>query len=80
MTAAGLVSGLMAGTGVDPALMVIAIGSGSLIASHVNDAGFWMIKEYFDLTVKETLATWTVLETVVSVSGLGGVMIINLFV
>ena len=60
--------------------MVIAIGSGSLIASHVNDAGFWMIKEYFDLTVKETLATWTVLETVVSVSGLGGVMIINLFV
>ncbi|CAM2817140.1 gluconate:H+ symporter [Dellaglioa algida] len=80
LTAAGLVSGLMAGTGVDPALMVIAIGSGSLIASHVNDAGFWMIKEYFDLTVKETLATWTVLETVVSVSGLGGVMIINLFV
>ncbi|MHC9532740.1 gluconate:H+ symporter [Dellaglioa sp. BT-FLS60] len=80
LTAAGLVSGLMSGTGVDPALMVIAIGSGSLIASHVNDAGFWMIKEYFDLTVKETLATWTVLETVVSVSGLAGVMIINLFV
>ncbi|WP_409022466.1 gluconate:H+ symporter [Dellaglioa sp. P0083] len=80
LTAAGLVSGLIAGSGVDPALMVIAIGSGSLIASHVNDAGFWMIKEYFDLTVKETLATWTVLETVVSVSGLGGVMLINLFV
>lgn len=57
LTAAGLVLPLMQSAGVNPALMVLSIGAGSLAASHVNDAGFWMFKEYFDLSVKETLAT-----------------------
>ena len=53
-------------------MLVVSIGAGSLIASHVNDGGFWLVKEYLNLTVPETLATWTVLETVVSVTGLVG--------
>lgn len=77
LTAAGIVAPLMAQAGVDPALMVIAIGSGSLAASHVNDAGFWMFREYFDLTVKQTLSIWTVLETIISVVGIIGVMLLN---
>ncbi|WP_412524037.1 hypothetical protein [Brenneria populi] len=55
---------------VDPALMVLATGAGSVIACHVNDAGFWMIKESFGLSMKETFGTWTVLTTVLTVSGL----------
>ncbi|MBO0993731.1 hypothetical protein IPU53_11975 [Bacillus sp. SD088] len=77
---AGLVIPLMQGTGVDPALMVLATGAGSLIASHVNDAGFWMFKEFFGLNLKETFATWTSLESIISVVGLVGVLVINLFV
>lgn len=80
LTAAGLVEPLMRGAGANPALMVLAIGAGSLAASHVNDAGFWMFKEYFDLSVKETLQTWTVLETLVSVVGLIGVLILGMIV
>jgi len=57
--------------------MVLAIGSRSLMLSHVNDTGFWMFKEYFNLTVKETLSTWTVMETLVGVMGLLGVLAIN---
>jgi len=60
--------------------MVLAIGSGSLICSHLNDGGFWLFKEYFNLTIKETLQTWTVMETIVSVVGLIGVLILNQFV
>lgn len=60
--------------------MVLSIGTGSLAASHVNDAGFWMFKEYFDLSVKETLATWTVLETLISIVGLIGVLLLSLVV
>lgn len=80
LTAASLVEPLMAAGGVNPALMVLAIGAGSLAASHVNDAGFWMFKEYFDLTVKETLQTWTVLETLIAVFGLVGVLLLSLVV
>lgn len=79
LTAAGLVLPLMHSAGIDPALMVLAVGAGSLAASHVNDAGFWMFKEYFGLTVKETLMTWTVLESLISVVGLAGVLILNVF-
>ncbi|HBF76082.1 MAG TPA: gluconate permease, partial [Lactobacillus sp.] len=79
LTAAGIVAPLMSAAGVDPALMVLAIGAGSLAASHVNDAGFWMFREYFDLTVKQTLSIWTVLETVISVVGICMVMILNMF-
>ncbi|MCD2255477.1 gluconate:H+ symporter [Agrilactobacillus fermenti] len=77
LTAAGLVLPLMQQSGVDPALMVIAIGSGSLALSHVNDAGFWMFREYFDLTIKQTVLTWTVLETLISISGLLGTLILD---
>lgn len=80
LTTAGLVIPLMQGADVDPALMVLATGAGSLIASHVNDAGFWMFKEFFNLNMKETFATWTLLETIISVVGLAGVLILNLFV
>ena len=77
MTAAGIVLPLVSGTAVRPELMVLAIGSGSLMLSHVNDGGFWLFKEYFNLSVKETLRTWTVMETMVGVIGITGVMIMN---
>lgn len=80
LTASGLVLPLMQQAGVNSALMVLAIGAGSLAASHVNDAGFWMFKEYFDLSVKETLLTWTVLETLIAIVGLGGVLLLSLFI
>ena len=80
LTTAGLVIPLMQGSDVNMALMVLATGAGSLIASHVNDTGFWIFKEYFDLTMKETFATWTLLETVISVSGLVFVLILSIFV
>ncbi len=80
LTAAGIALPLVANTGVSPELMVLAIGSGSLMLSHVNDGGFWMFKEYFNLSVKETLSTWTVMETTVGVMGLIGVLIVNMFI
>jgi GntP family gluconate:H+ symporter len=62
----------MAGhAGVRPELLVLATGTGSLILSHVNDPGFWLIQSFFKMELKETLTTWTVLETVLSVAGLG---------
>jgi len=80
LTAVGIVAPLVQSQGVKPELMVLAIGSGSLICSHLNDGGFWLFKEYFNLTIKETLQTWTVMETIVSVVGLIGVLILNQFV
>ena len=80
LTAAGLVQPLMVASNVNPALMVLVIGAGSLAASHVNDAGFWMFKEYFDLNVKQTLLIWTVLETIIAVVGLVMVLLMSLFV
>lgn len=81
LTAAGLVQPMIASSSPNmAALMVLAIGAGSIAASHVNDAGFWMFKEYFDLDVKQTLKTWTVLETIIAVVGLGMVMLISVFV
>ena len=65
---------------VNVALVVLAIGAGSVILSHVNDAGFWMFKEYFGLTVKETFLTWSLLETIISVSGILFILFISLFV
>jgi Gnt-I system high-affinity gluconate transporter len=62
---------------VSPELMVLAIGSGSLIMSHVNDSGFWLFKAYFNLSVQDTLKTWTVMETTVGVMGLLGVLMLN---
>lgn len=80
LTAAGIVLPLVQGTGVSPELMVLAIGSGSLMLSHVNDSGFWLFKEYFNLSVKDTLKSWTVMETTVGVMGLIGVLTINAFI
>jgi Gnt-I system high-affinity gluconate transporter len=64
---------------VSPELMVLSIGSGSLILSHVNDTGFWMFKEYFNLNIRDTFLTWTVMETLVGILGLGGVMVLSSF-
>jgi H+/gluconate symporter-like permease len=65
---------------VDKDLLVVSIGAGSLIASHVNDGGFWLVKEYLNMSVQQTLATWTVLETLVSIGGLAGVLLLARFV
>jgi len=80
LTAAGIVSALVLQGHVNPELMVLSIGAGSLAFSHVNDSGFWMFKEYFNLTVKDTFRSWSVMESLVSFIGLGGVLLINLFV
>jgi Gnt-I system high-affinity gluconate transporter len=77
LTAAGIVLPLVSATDVSPELMVLAIGSGSLMLSHLNDSGFWLFKEYFNLTIKETLSTWTVMETSIGISGLLGVLALN---
>jgi GntP family gluconate:H+ symporter len=77
LTTAGLVIPMLGQTDVNLALVVRA---GSLVASHVNDAGFWMFKEYFGLSMKETFATWTLLETIISVAGLGFILLLSLFV
>lgn len=77
MTTAGIVLPMISATNVNPALMVLATGGGSLIFSHVNDPGFWMFKEYFGLSIGETIKSWSVLETIISVMGLIGVLLIN---
>jgi len=77
ITTAGIVLPIITITHADPALMVLATGAGSVIASHVNDPGFWLFKGYFNLTVGETLRTWTVMETLISIMGLLGVLAIN---
>jgi gluconate:H+ symporter, GntP family len=80
-TAAGIVAPIVAHmSGVNLELLVIATGAGSLFASHVNDAGFWMVKEYLGLSLKETFKTWTVLESILSVVAFAIVLVINAFV
>lgn len=80
-TAAGIVSPIIEHmSGVNLELLVIATGAGSLMFSHVNDAGFWMVKEYLGLTVKETFKTWTVLETLLSFIAFGTVLLFDMFV
>ena len=77
LTAAGIMAPLMAGFHVEPALMVLAIGAGSLMLSHVNDPGFWMFKEYFNISLKDTFKSWSLMETIVSVMGLFGVLVLS---
>lgn len=78
-TAAGIVAPIaLLVPGTSPELLVIATGAGSLVLSHVNDSGFWLIKEYFDMTVPQTLATWTVAETIIGVAGLAFTMIASI--
>ncbi|WP_318635733.1 gluconate:H+ symporter [Limosilactobacillus reuteri] len=83
MTAAGLVVPMthqFGGNSIMATLMVLAIGAGSVFCGHVNDTGFWMIKEYFGLSLKETLLSWTTLTSVLALAGLGAVYAISLFV
>jgi len=78
LTAAGIILPLMNRTHVDPNLMVLSVGAGSLLFSHVNDGGFWLFKEYFNLSIKDTIRSWSLMETIVSVVGLAGVLLLNL--
>ena len=75
--ASAVLAPLASQAGVSPELLVLATGTGSLILSHVNDPGFWMIESFFKLEVKGTLATWSVMETVLSVTGLGTVLLLS---
>ena len=80
ITAAGIVDQLVRDTNTSPSLMVLSIGAGSLMFSHVNDAGFWLFKEYFNLSIKDTIRSWSVMESIVSIIGLLGVLLLNVFV
>jgi Gnt-I system high-affinity gluconate transporter len=81
LTAAGIMSTMVLHDhSINPNLMVLAIGAGSLAFSHVNDGGFWMFKEYFNLSIKDTIKSWSVMESIVSVVGIVGVLILNQFV
>ena len=80
LTAAGIVFPIVSQTGTSPELMVLAIGSGSLMLSHVNDAGFWLFKEYFNLSVADTLKSWTLMETAIGLVGLIGVLILDIWI
>ncbi|MFO7145352.1 gluconate transporter, partial [Arthrospira sp. PCC 8006] len=61
-------------------LLVLSIGAGRSMFSHFNDAGFWLYKEYFNLSVKDTIKSWSLMETLVAVVGLMGVMILDIFI
>jgi Gnt-I system high-affinity gluconate transporter len=78
LTTAGIVLPLATGGMVNKEVLVLAIGAGSLIFSHVNDGGFWLFKEYFNLSVKDTFLTWTVMEVIISVTGLAGILLLNM--
>lgn len=80
LSASGLVMPLVEGSGVNLALLTLATGVGSTFGSHVNDPGFWVVKEYFGLTLKETFGTWTVLTIVQAILGLGFILIVARFV
>ncbi len=77
LTTAGIIAPLVIQTGANPELMVLAIGSGSLMFSHVNDPGFWLFKEYFNLSIKDTLRSWSIMESIVSVVGILGVLVLS---
>jgi GntP family gluconate:H+ symporter len=78
-TAAGIVAPIaVAAPGTSAELLVLATGAGALVLSHVNDSGFWLIKEFFNMTVPQTLKTWTVAETIIGVAGLGFTLLLSL--
>lgn len=80
ITAAGMIAPLMASAHANPQLMVLAVGAGSLMCSHVNDAGFWLFREYFNISIKDTFLSWSVMETIVGIAGLLGVLALDLVV
>ncbi|PST83606.1 gluconate transporter [Pedobacter yulinensis] len=80
LTAAGIILPLIQSGQADPNLMVLSIGAGSLACSHVNDSGFWLFKEYFNLSMRDTFMSWSVMESIVAVAGLAGVLLLNLII
>lgn len=80
LTTAGIILPIMNGVHINPSLMVLSIGSGSLMFSHVNDPGFWMFKEYFNISMKDTFRSWSLMETLVSCTGLVGVLVLEKWV
>lgn len=78
LTAAGIVSPLLIDRAVSPELMVLAVGAGSVFCSHINDTGFWMFKEFFNLSLKETFLSWTIMESLMSILGLMGVLALQI--
>ena len=80
ITAAGIVSPLLATGTVSPELLVLAVGAGSVFGSHVNDSGFWIFKEFFQISLKQTFLSWTVMETLISILGLAGVMVLSMII
>ncbi len=78
LTAAGLLAPVVLQANVNPNLMVLAVGAGSLMFSHVNDGGFWLFKEYFNLSIKDTIRSWSMMESIVAIVGLIGVLLLNL--
>ncbi|MBL7816626.1 MAG: hypothetical protein JNL70_16515 [Saprospiraceae bacterium] len=80
ITTAGFIAPLMTTTAINPNLMVLSIGAGSMMFSHVNDTGFWLFREYFQLSFKDTLKTWSVMDTLVSITGLLGVLVMQYFI
>jgi len=79
ITAAGIVSPLAMSGAASPELLVLAVGSGSVFGSHVNDSGFWMFKEFFNLDLKQTFMSWTVMESLISVIGLLSVLMLDVW-
>ncbi|MEJ1241579.1 gluconate:H+ symporter [Chryseolinea sp. T2] len=77
LTAAGIVAPLLSRPDVNPNLMVLSVGAGSLMFSHVNDGGFWLFKEYFNLSIRQTIRSWSLMESIVSVAGIIGVMVLS---
>lgn len=80
LTTAGIIAPLVTTMNVDPNLLVLSIGAGSLMFSHFNDGGFWMYKEFFNVSIKDTIKSWSLMETIVAVVGLFGVLLLDLFV
>lgn len=80
ISSVGIVLPLLQSVDVNISLVVLAIGAGSVFCSHVNDAGFWMFKEYFGLSMKETFLTWTLLESAISVIRLGLILAVNMVI
>ncbi len=80
MTAAPIMLPIAIQSGISPELMVLATGSGSLMFSHFNDIGFWMFKEYFNVSIKQTFAIWTVMECLVAIVGLAVALVLNMFI
>ncbi len=80
ITTAGFIAPMLLTSAINPNLMVLSIGAGSMMFSHVNDTGFWLFREYFQLSLKDTIKTWSVMDTLVSVTGLLGVLVLQWFV